>query len=241
MRMRAAASSALLAVLAVPASAWDSVKHNPTHPTHSYLTEWAITQVKQREVTRYRKEIIAGANTELHELPVKGTLYGIDLDKKRIEHKGTNAGTDDIAGWWRDALAAYKAGNKPQAYFLAGIMLHMIEDMGVPAHANGVYHQGTLKEFDNFEFIAFANWKPDFSRVDKTYPRFTEPSAYYALSKAWTHEDAPDYRDPNVFAKTWLTASAKEKQLVRDREARTATVAKWALASAYAAFKAAKP
>jgi hypothetical protein len=239
MTRAAIAARAALAMLAapLPAVAWDSVKHNPTHPTHSYLTEWAIRWVNQPEVMRYRKQLVEGANQELHELPVKGRLYGIDLDKKRIEHKGTNAGTDDIAGWWQDALAAYRAGSKPQAYFLTGIMLHMIEDMGVPAHANGVYHQGTLTEFDNFEFIAFSNWKPDFKRVDKKDPGFADPPAYYAFSKAWTHEDAPDYHDRNAFAKTWLTASAGKKQLVRDREARTATVAGWALKSAFAAFK----
>jgi hypothetical protein len=219
-----------------PASAWDSKIGNPTHPTHSYLTEWAITHVRHAEVTQFAAALIDGANAEMHELPIKGSMYGFDLEKLRLAHKGTNAGTDDIAGWWRASLSAYQAGKKQQAYFLVGIMLHMVEDMGVPAHANGVYHQGTLREFDNFEFLALSNWKPDFAAVNKTDPAYADPSAYYAFSQAWTHEDAPDYHDRNSFSKTWITASAAERTLLRNREARSATVARWTLDSAYRTF-----
>ncbi|MHC5598348.1 MAG: phospholipase C/P1 nuclease family protein [Nostoc sp.] len=125
--------------------AWDSKSRlNVTHSTHSYLTEWAIEQIKSQfpEVQQFRTQLLEGANSELHELQTSGTKYGIDLNAKRIQHKGTNEGCDDIKGWWQDSLSAYKSGNKEQAYFLTGVMLHMIEDMGVPAHANKVYHQG---------------------------------------------------------------------------------------------------
>jgi len=233
-----AAIAALALALGSPAFAWDSAKFKwltpIVHPTHSYLTEYAIDRLdaKYPELTPYRSIIIEGANQELHELPVKGVLYGIDLDSKRIEHKGTNAGSDDVPGWWADALAAYKAGNKPQAYFLVGIMLHMIEDMGVPAHANGVIHQGTLTEFDNFEAMALQKWDPDFKDVNRADPGFADPSKYYRFSQAWTQADAPDYHDRNSFAKTWLTATPAEKALVRNRQGRTATVAMWALNAA---------
>ena len=225
-------------LFAAPADAWDSIKLNPTHPTHSYLTEYAITLAAKSEIDSYRAVIVEGANQELHELPVTGTKYGIDLDAWRIRHKGTNAGTDDIAGWWHDALAAYRAGNKQQAWFLVGIMLHFIEDMGVPAHANGVYHQGTLTEFDNFEFMALSNWKPDFKHVNRRDPGYADPSAYYAFSGSWTRADAPNYHDRNSFSKTWTFASAAERTLLSNREGRTAAVAHWALVSAYNAFMA---
>src|SRR4051812_17668108 len=94
--------AAFLTFLAAPgAKAWDSIKHNPTHPTHSYLTEFGIDQLapSRPELRQYRAQLIEGANQELHELPVSGTAYGLDLDAKRREHKGTNAGTDEIAGW----------------------------------------------------------------------------------------------------------------------------------------------
>jgi hypothetical protein len=226
--------------LYVPAaSAWDSDSwKNPTHPTHTYITEWAIDQLKVEapELQQFRKQIIEGANAELHELAISGTKYGVDLNAKRIQHKGTNEGCDDIQGWWQDSLNAYRQGNKEQAYFLLGVMLHMIEDMGVPAHANKVYHQGTLKEFDNFEFMALSNWKPNFNNINRQDPGFTEPWRYYALSQEWTHADAPNYNNRNSFSKTWTFASKSERALLSNRQGRTSNIVKWALNSAVKAF-----
>jgi hypothetical protein len=221
------------------ASAWDSNKGNPTHPTHSYLTEWGIDQLKGQypELAQYRKQILAGANSELHELKVSGTAYGIDLEAKRIQHKGSNWGCEDIQGWWQDSLTAYKQGNKDQAYFYLGVILHMTEDMGVPAHANHVIHQGNLKEFDNFEFMAVSNWKPSFANINRTDPGFAEPWQYYAFSQNWASSDAPNYKNRNSFSKTWTFASKSERQLLSNRQGRTSTVVKWALNSAINAFK----
>ncbi|WP_406698301.1 hypothetical protein V5E97_05520 [Singulisphaera sp. Ch08] len=223
------------------ASAWDSKKfaQQPVHPTHSYLTEWAIDQLKTEapELNQFRSELVEGANQELHELPTSGTLHGIDLEAKRKQHKGTNEGCDDIEGWWQDALAAYKSGNKAQAYFLLGIMIHMVEDMGVPAHANKVYHQGNLKEFDNFEFLGILNWKPKFDDINRNDPAYPEPWKYYAFSQDWAHTDAPDYHDRDEFSKTWVLASKAEKRLFSNREGRTCHVVMWALRSASKVFK----
>ena len=105
---------------------------------------------------QFREALVEGTTRSCTSFPFRayekklGAKYGIDLEAKRRQHKGTNEGCDDIQGWWQDSLAAYRHGNKEQAYFLLGIILHMVQDMGVPAHANRVYHQGNLKEFDNF-------------------------------------------------------------------------------------------
>jgi hypothetical protein len=235
--------AASLASTPSPAWAWDSAKFewltSIVHPTHTYLTEFAIAKLKAEhpEVSQYASVLIEGANQELHELPVEGTLYGLDLDAKRKEHKGTNAGSDDVEGWWDDAVAAYAAGNKEQAWFITGIMLHMIEDMGVPAHANGVYHQGNASEFDNFEALALQKWDPDFDNVDRRDPGYVgKPWRYYEFSREWAAADAPDYDDPDEFSKTWLTADDEEEQLVRDRQARTAYTTMWALRRAAEVF-----
>jgi hypothetical protein len=222
-----------------PAIAWDSKERNPTHPTHSYLTEWAIDQLKSQspELQQYKTQLIEGANTELHELPVNGTMYGIDLNAKRIQHQGTNEGCNDIQGWWQDSRSAFKQGNKDQAYFVLGILLHMVEDMGVPAHANKVYHQGNLTEFDNFEFMALSNWKPSFANINRTDPGYADPWRYYSFSQDWTHTDAPNYNNRDSFSKTWTFASSSERQLLSNRQGRTANVVKWALNSADVIFK----
>ncbi len=233
-------ASLLLNGFDVPSTqAWDSKSGNPTHPTHSYLTEWAIDQLKSlsTELPQYRTPLIEGANTELHELPVKGAMYGVDLNAKRIQHQGTNEGCNDIQEWWQDSLAAYKQGNKEQAYFFLGAMLHMVEDMGIPAHANKVYHQGNLTEFDNFEFMALSNWKPSFANINRQDPGYAEPWKYFALSQEWTRADAPSYNNRDSFSKTWTFASKSERQLLSDRQGRTATIVKWALNSAIVAFK----
>jgi hypothetical protein len=208
------------------------------HPTHSYLTEYAVNALSGNypELAQYQAIIVEGANQELHELPVTGMLHGVDLNAKRIEHKGTNEGTDDIGGWWHEVTAAYAAGNRQQAYFYLGIMLHMVEDMGVPAHANHVYHQGNLTEFDNFEAVAAQKWAPDFKDVNRKDPGYDNPSQYYAFSGDWTRADAPNYHDRNSFSKFWLTASRDERALVSNREGRTATVAMWALHAAATAL-----
>jgi hypothetical protein len=221
----------VMIVSSVPA--WDSVRWNPTHPTHSYLTEYGIDQNRAAfpELQQYRGIIIDGANQELHELPVNPNeeKYGVRLDAKRREHKGTNEGCDDIEGWWKDARVAYTAGRKEQAYFLVGIMLHMIEDMGVPAHAHKIYHQGNPTEFDNFEFMGLSNWKPDFSNINRKDPGYTDPWKYYAFSQEWTKQDAPNYKDRNSFSKTWAFASPEERKLLSDRQGHTCKVVEWTL------------
>ena len=225
----------ILSNLLLPSNAWawDSAAGNPTHPTHSYLTEWAIDHLPAQypEVQQFRNVIVEGANTELHELPVSGTKYEIDLDAKRRQHQGTNEGSNDIQGWWQDSLTAYQQGQKEQAYFLLGVMLHMIQDMGVPAHANKVYHQGTPTEFDNFEFLALSTWKPKFDDINRQDPGYSEPWQYYAFNQEWTHSDAPNYNDPDSFSKFWFTASSSEKRLLSNRQGRTCYVTLWALNS----------
>jgi hypothetical protein len=228
-----------LVLLGAPgAFAWDSESRlNPTHATHSYLTEVAIDRLVgvYPELALYRLPLVAGANTELHELPVEGVLYGVELEQKRVEHRGTNAGSDDVRGWWNDSLAAYRAGNREQAYFYLGVMLHMVEDMGVPAHANGLEHQA-YPNFDNFEFLALFNWRPSFADIDRTDPGYSEPWRYYAFSQDWAAADAPGYRDIDSFAKTWIFASDEERLLLQNRQGRTAMVVTWTLASALRAF-----
>ena len=235
--------STFLCCLTIPhfpiAQAWDSASwKNPTHPGHSYLTEWAIDQINPQfpEVETYRKELLEGANTELHELEVSGTKYGINLNAKRIQHKGTNEGCDDIQGWWKDSLSAYQNGNKQQAYFLTGIMLHMIEDMGVPAHANKVYHQGNATNSITSSTCHFSTGNPILIILIVKIRVLPNPWKYYAFSKNGPTLIHLDSHDRSSFSKTWSLASQEEKALLRNRQARTATVFQWALHSAVKAF-----
>lgn len=226
---------------------WDSAEGNPTHPTHSYFTEYAIKELRTDfpEVEEFKKPLIDGANMELHETPYKWKgFYGLDradLERLRTEHRGTNPGTDDISGWWHLAVSVYREGNKERAYFFAGVALHMIQDMGVPSHAKNMVHQGKPGQQDNFELLALQKWDPDFKSVNKQDPGLSEPWRYYEFSKAWTLEDAADYKGINSFSKLWLIAPSSQKKLIRSRQAKTAVVSYWSLRSMAKALQAVHP
>jgi hypothetical protein len=247
----------VLAGIAVPrAAGWPSDNGaNPLNKVHTSLTQYAIDKSGSTEDNTYATAILEGANTELHELVASardkgiGSRYGVDVEAKRLAHGGTNEGCNDIQGWWNDALTAYRESWRSQgtqrdnarrrAYFFVGIMLHMIEDMGVPAHAHGIYHQGDLIQFDNFEYMSLNNWNPEmnlFRNGASQDDPVLAPWQYYQFSQKWTLEDAPNYQDRSSFSKTWEFASADERTLLRRRQGRTAKVAQWALESALSAF-----
>jgi hypothetical protein len=228
-----------------PALAWDSESSaNPTRPTHTLLTRFALDKVKSEypKALEFRQQMVEGANYELHDTRVRGTKYGAEMESLRAgRYVGTNAGCDRPELIWEDSLKAYREGEAKRAFFLLGVLLHQVEDMGVPSHAHGLYHEASLSKFDNFEYMALWNWKPDFAIV-VTDPRladpkrYADPSAYYEYSRRWTLEDAPAYKSCDSFSKTWSFANASERQLLSRRQGRTAWVTAWALRSALEAF-----
>ncbi len=214
--------------------AWDSASGNPTHATHSYLTDFAIDGLSADypEVATYREQLVDGANTELHDL----VLDDPTLEQLRHDFGGTNAACQHPDVVWSYANAWYAQGRKDYAYWYLGILLHYVEDMGVPAHALGVYHQGDWAHHDDFELMAVQSWDPLFD-VDRADPRFEAPSDYMFWNGTWT---ASDFHDtfPGVtyttrfFAASWLTASDTQATFVREREGRTALAAMWTLETA---------
>jgi hypothetical protein len=89
MRVKPIAIAVVLGIMAVlptaPVVAWDSAKFKLLskiiRPTHSYLTEYAVDSLSTQfpEQVHSKSIIVEGANQEMHELPVPGTLYGVDL------------------------------------------------------------------------------------------------------------------------------------------------------------------
>ncbi len=250
----------VLAGIAVPrAAGWPSDNGaNPLNKVHTFITQYAINQSGSTEDNKYATAILEGANMELHELAASkrdiaiGNKYGVDVESMRRIRGGTNEGCSDIKGWWTEAMYAYRKSVvfegeerekfRQRAYFLVGIILHMIEDMGVPAHAHKIYHQGNATEFDNFEFMSLSNWKPSLNlfRRDgssQADPAYDYPWRYYEFSEKWTLEDSPNYLDRNSFSKTWAFANQAERDLLQNRQGRTQKVAQWALESAVRAFQ----
>ena len=214
---------------------WDSQDGNPTHATHSYLTEYAIDQLKAQfpELQTYRANIVDGANRELHELPVSDPAQ----EALRQEIVGTNWACDHPERLWTHAKASYAAGDKAKAYWYVGIILHFVEDMGVPAHAFHVIHQGSLSQKDNFELLGLASWSPSYSAITVSDPYFGAPSDYVV----WNGNNAKSHFNsvfPGVtytrtyFASSWLWISSKQATFLHNREGNTAVAAKFALLAA---------
>jgi hypothetical protein len=214
---------------------WDSQDGNPTHATHSYLTEYAIDRLRWRfpELQTYRALLVDGANRELHELP----LSDPEEEALRVEAEGTNWGASHPERTWRRARAWYAAGDRARAYWYLGMVLHWVEDMGVPAHALHVVHQGTFAERDGFEVLALQSWSPSFNAVNRWNPRYGAPSDYVAFSGAWAAQDFAETWPGRAYTRTffptvWLFTSRAQAQFVRNRQGRTAVVTEWALESA---------
>ena len=251
-------------------------------PTHSSLTEEALGNVAgtypEVKVPANRQALLDGANAEMHELPnTEGTFrktlrpyyvslnarYGIDTERLRVLHGGTNEGCTDMPGWWREAEAAFAAGNPKRAFFFTGILLHMIQDMGVPAHAHKLKHQGNATEFDTVEAVAtftpydlkllstyqFENgvtfgFPPtvsysaiSFPVAGRTDPRLPSPAGYYDWAASWTRTDVPSYTSVKTTFLFSPYGTWKDRiQLIANRRLRSMKASEWALASACRAF-----
>lgn len=211
---------------------WDSQDGNPTHATHSYLTEYAIDQLKATypEVQTYRAQLIDGANREIHDLKVSNA----EQEALRLAVGGNNWACDRPEIVWQTARQKYAAGDKSKAYWYLGILLHYIQDMGTPAHAFRVYHQSSPSNWDEFEVMAFQKWDPSYSAINRANPNFASPELYMLWNGEWAAQDFRDTWPGKTYTRTfystsWLWASSKEKTFMRNRQGRTAVATRWAL------------
>ena len=183
--------------------------------------------------------MLTGANLELHELPVKDA----EQERLRVEAGGTNWGCKHPEIFWTHAQERWLAGDHAKACWFVGILLHFVEDLGVPAHALRVWHENTPTTWDHFELMAFQKWSPSYDAINQWDPWYASPADYVAFSGAWAETDF-ETTYPGVtytrtfFPKTWLFASSKKKTFMRNRQGRTATVATWALDAAASALEA---
>ena len=241
------------ALLSPAAYGWDSAPPisggQRGYSTHSKMTRIAIAKLKNRypELNTYKQQLLHGANLELHE---KEVSYSDSLEKLRVYIDGTNEGLTYPDNLWRSAERQYRGKTFKTAFVYAGVLLHMIQDMGVPSHAWSIYHQSSILEplsFDNFEALSGAdNWKPDLGDWRRSNPNYVKPWEYYKLSRNWTRMDTRHWhgtnknwnkKDRNDFPKTWRTANKKERFLLSTRQAWTAKVTEWALHSVVRAFR----
>jgi hypothetical protein len=214
---------------------WDSQGGNPTHATHSYLTEFALDQLRGTypELDTYRQTVVDASNVEIHDIALD------DAFSESLRHTigGNNWGCAHPEYLWSSARHFYTQGDKRSAYWYLGLLLHYVEDAGVPAHAFHVYHQSSLGESDNFEVQAFQQWMPSFASIDRANPTFATPTDYVALSASWAAHDFNATFPGVTYTRTFFSPSAllrsdTERSFMGNRQGRTATAVKWALHSA---------
>jgi hypothetical protein len=218
---------------------FDSQDGNPTHATHSYMAEAAIDALRGSypELQTYRARIVDGANRELHELAVDNGVQ--ELLRRQIG--GTNAGCSKPAVLLSLARSSYAAGDKSRAFWLAGIFLHSVQDIGVPSHAFRVVHQSTPGSWDHFEVMVMQKWWPLYSTSNRVDPRFADPTAYIEWSAAWARNDFATAFPGVTYTRTfypmsWLWASRQHKMFARERQGRTTLATMWALRSIVASW-----
>jgi hypothetical protein len=209
---------------------WDSADGNPTHPTHSILAEYAISKVKGElpEVATYEKDIIAGVNLELHD------LKHAKFEALRLEIGGNNWAADHPELLWEKAQQSYGDGDKAKAFFYVGILLHYVQDMGVPAHAFHVIHQSGPTSWDHLELLAFFQFHADLKAPGPTDPKLPSPLDYIEWS-AQTARDHFKASYPGVtytrkfFPQTYVGMTDTDSKFLRDREAHCANATAFAL------------
>ena len=214
---------------------WDSEDGNPTHATHSIMAEHAVDAVARDlpEVRTFAAAILAGANLELHDKPMKNA----EDEALRIAIGGNNWSASHPEILWERARAEYVRGDKAAAYRYVGVMLHYAQDMGVPAHAFHVIHQNKITNWDTFEVLAFFDFHADLKAPPPPDPGLVDPVAYieWSASEARTHFTTAfpgvTYRR-TLFPQGYADLSEDQWAFLRSREAACTFASDYTLNSA---------
>jgi hypothetical protein len=225
---------------------WDSADGNFTHPTHSYLAEAAIERVAPEypEVRTYKTVIVKGANLELHERRLRHNEDDGDrFEALRVEIGGNNWAADRPGLLWHKARASYAAGDRDAAYLYVGILLHYVQDMGVPAHAFHVIHQSSFGKQDHFELQCFFKWQPRYESIDRADPAFEDPTDYVQWSGDWAAAQFTATYPGATYERRFFDSDASKLsdtdwRFIRDRQGQTVMANTWALRAAAKAFAA---
>lgn len=216
---------------------WDSADGNPTHATHSIMAERAIKNLTGElpEVGIYEASIVEGANLELHELPSK------THDDLRREIGGNNWAADHPEVLWEKARASYAAGDKASAYLYVGVLLHYVQDMGVPAHAFHVIHQSSFGQQDNIEVLGFFDFHADFASEATMDPSFADPVDYVEWSGKTARDHFHSVFGNDTYTRTYFPQAYADMTdthwaFLRRREAECARGTEYALRSAVKAL-----
>ena len=114
-------------------------------------------------------------------------------DDSRAHNGNSTLNGGPIELWWYNAQQKYKAKDFAtgdwSAYYYVSLMMHLIEDQAVPAHASEILH-GTVGWMDNMEQLAYYNYNPN---ITGTVAATNPTNNYYAMKYYTLEATADDY------------------------------------------------
>jgi hypothetical protein len=216
---------------------WDSAGGNPTHATHSIMAEFSIEQLASSfpEVATYKSSLLQGANLELHDVNAGG------YESLRVAIGGNNWAAAHPELLWERAQGLYKYGDRARAYFYVGVILHYVQDMGVPAHAFQVHHQSDPWHWDHLEVLAFTKYDGDKTAAGPMNPQFANPLSYIEWSAEAARQHFRSSFPGATYTREFLPKfrsdlNATQRAFLRGRETHCAYATTFALQSAAQAF-----
>ncbi|HNW44292.1 MAG TPA: hypothetical protein PKI19_07285 [Elusimicrobiales bacterium] len=204
-----AAAPALFLLCAAPAAAWFSMglpwDPNLKGDTHERLSKDAVDAVVAEAPDMSRGKALGSFVWEATE--------GFKDDAKAHDGNG-KANDGNYRKYWRLALKRYnslhfngKGHGKASkfemnagAYWYIGRMLHLVEDMAVPAHAYNIFHAKGLN-FDNFELNAGHRYRS--GPVTPVRLDSPDPLAYHDAARDRTIEVIVNDLIPVPQGKPW--------------------------------------
>ena len=200
----------MLLVLPVFVSAWFAV---PLGNDHAELTRQSILAVGNNDSRNIYSEpvsYISSMKEGAGELDRQALFGNVPKDKQNYLNSDyshfyhSNGSTfnnqwpsalNESYDWLVEAISAYAKGDKSVAYLKLGYMLHLLEDVAVPAHTHLAFHGD-----DPFDYLEF---KADADNIDastqnpiKVYP--IQGNDLYAIERQFNELARKSYNESDV-------------------------------------------
>ena len=181
----------LFLFLPIKTQAWD------TNITHPHLTAEAVAVFNQEfdnQLTSVQKEwIIQGSVREDTPLRWMNHFYDPVYNTRGFKGMWSNALDWSLAyqlqknyalgdNSWQRALWEYKKGNEEQAFLALGQVLHLVQDMSVPAHTRDDAHPtgDSLEQFVKYNWTEIKPYlrRSSFKSITSLYDVFVDEANY---------------------------------------------------------------
>jgi MYXO-CTERM domain-containing protein len=202
-------ATAAVLLSAAPASAYDH-KH-----THRWITRQAARLLMEAYPGRYDElaafvdrvadgaehedDLFLDGDDDPSTLRVMRHFYrpvdelGLTMNGQLFpsSYEWTVVGRPDNAWDWRDGIAAYAAGDKDEAYFVLGHVVHLVQDLTVPAHAHLDIHGPPAG--DDYEAYCSSQMIDEHTSMLPLPPAGAAIPAFASAHQAWQRTAQASY------------------------------------------------